>query len=986
MEEAQEKGRRRGRRLLKVLVVLLAVPVLIGLFGPAALASYLRGRIVDEIEGSLHATVSIEDLSLAWNGKVQVAGIVLQDREGRPLASVAEVSADLNVRAALGGRISFSASVDGVELHLRRDGEGLWNVATLARAKPDEDEAEKERSGSGERKGEKEERELDFRFQLGHALILVHGEEDTLEVAIGPVQAHKPGDAAMVSIEAVASLRTGGGDAGRVRVEGALPLEVPEDLALLSGNLRVAIEEEIDLALLSHVLPVESIEGRLGGDVSLALAPGYALDCRGDLAARDVVVRSTDPEIAPIVLERVGIHAEPREGGQRVELVVDDLLVAVVDAPAGSLANAEIELSADLDRLADMLAEVIGLEEGAFGGRIEASFTAANEEDEIAITGRVVAEALAFGETAIGGEPLEATIRATYAEGNLTAKGHVESPRLLVSSPGLQPIEQRDVRIDFDVAVDPDEETIRIVDAVFTSATAEASASGTVQRGNVELEVQLSTDLERVATDLGAVLHLQTVDVRGRLSSSWEASRSADGFLLAGEVTVAGFELRVPPTEGEEPIVIAEPSVGLRLEIGANPDFTVLDVGLEIETGFLEGVVAGTMDRTVEKETQLQANGTLTYVPDRLGVVLAPWIPGQLSGAEEETCEFHFEGLADDLVATARGEIEVGVGRYENSGFDLGGDLVLRFDEGVFSATGAFTANDGALTLDGSLGGEETSQVVLGLSDVRVNSTLGSMLGHVHPAFAAVEQLDRGELGGLITCDLDVSYDGPLTVETLRGGWEALPKQHFSGEGTFAFQSPVLQGSPFLADLLEVLDIDVEDLQIEPIRLVLSEGRVSYGEPWTWTLGGIETTCGGSIGLDETLALAWKVPVTRELVKKHSFLKVLQGQTLEVPITGTIAKPRLEWKGVLSNLAETTLKKTLEEKLREELEERLGIGGSKAGKDPGELLREADALWRAGRKVEAAKLYKRIRADHKVSLVYALNRDRIKQRAKYKGD
>ena len=36
------------------------------------------------------------------------------------------------------------------------------------------------------------------------------------------------------------------------------------------------------------------------------------------------------------------------------------------------------------------------------------------------------------------------------------------------------------------------------------------------------------------------------------------------------------------------------------------------------------------------------------------------------------------------------------------------------------------------------------------------------------------------------------------------------------------------------------------------------------------------------------------------------------------------------------------------------------------------------------KKVEAAEIYKRIRSEFKVSLTYALNRDRIKKRGKYR--
>ena len=44
-----------------------------------------------------------------------------------------------------------------------------------------------------------------------------------------------------------------------------------------------------------------------------------------------------------------------------------------------------------------------------------------------------------------------------------------------------------------------------------------------------------------------------------------------------------------------------------------------------------------------------------------------------------------------------------------------------------------------------------------------------------------------------------------------------------------------------------------------------------------------------------------------------------------------------------------------------------------------DLYRRANKLWDAGQKAEAATLYKLIREKHKLSLVYTLNRSRIKK-------
>ena len=111
------------------------------------------------------------------------------------------------------------------------------------------------------------------------------------------------------------------------------------------------------------------------------------------------------------------------------------------------------------------------------------------------------------------------------------------------------------------------------------------------------------------------------------------------------------------------------------------------------------------------------------------------------------------------------------------------------------------------------------------------------------------------------------------------------------------------------------------------------------------------------------------------MAKKNSFLRPLEGTTLDVPIGGTILRPRIEFEGLLGDVAKNALKK--------ELGDALGLGGG--SDDPGQLLKQADQLWDGGKKKEAAAVYQRIRKEFKLSLVYALNRDRIKERARYTG-
>jgi hypothetical protein len=48
---------------------------------------------------------------------------------------------------------------------------------------------------------------------------------------------------------------------------------------------------------------------------------------------------------------------------------------------------------------------------------------------------------------------------------------------------------------------------------------------------------------------------------------------------------------------------------------------------------------------------------------------------------------------------------------------------------------------------------------------------------------------------------------------------------------------------------------------------------------------------------------------------------------------------------------------------------------------PEELLAAADKLWDAGKRAEAKPLYQQIIDKHKLTMVYALNKKRIKDRA-----
>ena len=85
------------------------------------------------------------------------------------------------------------------------------------------------------------------------------------------------------------------------------------------------------------------------------------------------------------------------------------------------------------------------------------------------------------------------------------------------------------------------------------------------------------------------------------------------------------------------------------------------------------------------------------------------------------------------------------------------------------------------------------------------------------------------------------------------------------------------------------------------------------------------------MGLDGALALRWVVPVTAELAGRSELLRTLAGETLIVPLGGTLDAPRLDLTFALGQLATGAF----EGEARSFLEEAIGDG---AGSVLGELL------------------------------------------------
>lgn len=79
----------------------------------------------------------------------------------------------------------------------------------------------------------------------------------------------------------------------------------------------------------------------------------------------------------------------------------------------------------------------------------------------------------------------------------------------------------------------------------------------------------------------------------------------------------------------------------------------------------------------------------------------------------------------------------------------------------------------------------------------------------------------------------------------------------------------------------------------QTVRVDVEKGRV-FHQGLTMTSGDVTIRTSGSVGLDETLAIMAEVPIRDEWVTDKKYLASLRGTVIQIPVQGTLGKPRLD--------------------------------------------------------------------------------------------
>src|SRR5262249_24587760 len=112
----------RRRALLALLFLVLFLLIL-----PFAAGPLLRGWLVSALEDRLAARVELQTVEFSWPAKLHLQRLVLHEEDGRPLASVDDVRASVEVLPLLTGALHADVAIAFPELHVARDPDGRWN-------------------------------------------------------------------------------------------------------------------------------------------------------------------------------------------------------------------------------------------------------------------------------------------------------------------------------------------------------------------------------------------------------------------------------------------------------------------------------------------------------------------------------------------------------------------------------------------------------------------------------------------------------------------------------------------------------------------------------------------------------------------------------------------------------------------------------------------------------------------------------------------
>ena len=228
--------------------------------------------------------------------------------------------------------------------------------------------------------------------------------------------------------------------------------------------------------------------------------------------------------------------------------------------------------------------------------------------------------------------------------------------------------------------------------------------------------------------------------------------------------------------------------------------------------------------------------------------------------------------------------------------------LALAVAEGRLTADAAGAARSGADGTDAAAGPV--------ITDVRISPEVSEgMLKYVAPVLSGATQSE-----GQFSLELDGARV-PL-ADTKQGG------RRRAADGSFRSRGPRSNGRDWvaLARQIEAIakrrdptsprprhPVTLLTVQDQQVKFHVVDGRV-YHQGMQFQIGDVTMQSEGSVGFDETLQLVLQIPIQDRWIEGQQLLVGLKGQSLAVPVTGTLNRPQMDQRAI-AGLSQQLLQK-----------------------------------------------------------------------------
>ena len=395
----------------------------------------------------------------------------------------------------------------------------------------------------------------------------------------------------------------------------------------------------------------------------------------------------------------------------------------------------------------------------------------------------------------------------------------------------------------------------------------------------------------------------------GQLAGTVRLVTGADGSAVANvDLTTQQFAL-AERTAGATPRVLwQEPSLNLRGVVAHSRSADRLTLtGLAVQSQNLSATLGGQINQ-LSTAPAPQLNGTVDYDLAQLTPVVAQYLgPGvQLAGQHQAQFELASVPTAAPTAHWSRrwtGRVAAPWTSASLYGLPVGqgvisatlGEGLLRCDPLVFGLGQGQLTTQPAVRFD-PLPAEWGLPAGPLLTDVLITREVSEkMLKFIAPVLADATRSEG--LFSLRTEGVRAPMDDPSGIETTGqlavSQVRVVPGPAVAEWVSIARQVEALAKDRDPAALLARPAPTLLSISQRTVNFQIAAGRV-YHQGLAFDVGDVPVVSNGSVGFDETLQITLTVPIQEKWIAGERRLVGLRGQSIQVPVGGTLSKPRID--------------------------------------------------------------------------------------------